>query len=271
MKGNKFTVKSLQICPILLGIISALILPACGGKKAAENDSDTVKAPVDTSYLHLETPDLAMRELQGDVESCVLEYYFMEAPEDITTDSVTFTPQGNLLSVTSWYTDGGRRICSSDVRFETDADGNYLPAVDRVSPEMRTSIERDALGRIVVWDYAPSDNGAESDKSYLEEYSWGDDDLLKGYKLSGWEYSSRAGYEYDADGRRSNTVTVSDDIEFHSTDTQTYTYKKFDERGNWIEREVRGKTEYDDEGHKSTSMSLRIDKRRIRYHSDPRR
>lgn len=250
---------------VFCAVVAAASFASCGSGGAGASDSDSVKAAEKADTLAMQTPDLAWKDLSGNVESCVLEYYDMSAPKDISADSVAFTPEGNVASMVSYSVWDGRKASTLDVSFLRDSGGKELPAADRASEEgLVVSLERDGDGRIVSFSRNRPD-GDYTESAYTEYYTWDEDGRPASFEINGAEWTTRVKYEYGADGRLAKSVAVSSEYDYEATDTQTYVYKAEDARGNWTEREVSVVSEQDDEGRKTTTRSLRVERRRIRY------
>lgn len=250
----------------------ALLAAGCGGgqKKAADSDSISEAQPTDT--LALATPDLLWKELSGPVECCMMEFYDMAEPADVQADSVAYNADGSLAALATFYTSGGRLVKVTDFQFSYDGGGNSVRAADKASsPDapMAVSLVRGRDGEIVSWEYAPTKD-VESDLAYTEDYSWNEFGLPKSRTINGWEWYSTTSYSYDDAGRRTKAVTKTSGIEYEATDTHTYRYTEIDDHGNWTEREVNVASEEDDEGHKTTHKSLRVERRRIHYRPSAR-
>ena len=246
-------------------VLAVAALASCGSRNASSSDSDSLKSVDGEDEELFSAPDLAWKELKGNVESCVLEYYTMDSPRDVNVDSMAFAPDGSIATLASWSVWSGKKVKSLDVDFLADADGNTLPAADKASEEgIMVSIERDAQRRIVSFSHNRPD-GEYSESGYTEYYTWGESGYPASLELVGAEWTTRVVYEYDDAGRLVRSVAASAEYDYESTDTQTYVCKAEDSHGNWTEREVSVLSEEDDEGRKATRRCMRIDRRRIRY------
>lgn len=251
---------------VIAGCVLLCAACACGRGKSGGTDSDSV-CYRESGEEVVSSPDLAFKELSGPVKSAVLEFFSLDNPDEISADSVSYDDEGRVRGLVSYYRSGRDRTLVSDFRFDYTSEGEALPAPDRVAGgTLEARIGRDGLGRIVDFVCELSEDPENGDeRAYREEYSWDEYDRLRSYELTGWEWTARTTYSYDAQGRRSKAVTVSSDIGFESTDTQTYSYKAFDSHGNWTEREVKVVSEQDEDGVKSRHTSVRIERRRIHY------
>lgn len=261
----QFTPSFLRYSRLCMAVAPALMLAlaGCGSKAKSASDSDSATQASAVDSLPQLTPDLRWKELHGPVHSCVLEFYDMADPKSVSADSVVFNADGSLASLTTFTSFDGKRSKATDIIFSYDSNGNAVKGTDKAA-DMQVSIVRGPEGEILSWQYAPAD-GSDSDGSYTEDYSWNEQGLPRRLEITGWEWNASTSYSYDDKGQRTKAVTKSEDIDYESTDTQVYTYKQFDSRGNWTEREVSVSRHENDEGRETDSRSIRVERRRIHY------
>ena len=258
--------KYCKTVPFLGGLSLLLVCGGCGHGKSGRSDTDSTALSV-VENEGATSPDCVFKELSGNVKSVALEFYTLDSPAEISVDSVSFDKNGRLEGMTSFFISGGDKTCVADFRFDYTSAGETLPASSRIpGNDFEARISRDGLGRIIEFVCEmPGDPERGGEGTYREEYTWDASGKVGEYVLIGWEWAAHTGYTYGDDGLRIKAVTVNSDIGFESTDTQTYVYKTFDDRGNWTEREVKVVSEQDDEGVKSRNTSVRIERRRIHY------
>ncbi len=259
----------MKATPIILATIFSLVLAACSDtNKKNTGDSDSISSSVEPQEI-ITTPDLAFKELLGPVESSVTESYLSDNPTQVWTDSVGYDATGQLIAIASFFSDDGVKSTLTDFRFtplqegETEQKGrSMIPN----SPFVAT-IGRDAYGQIIFFEKAdPNDPEKGADEWFEEHYTWNESGHIRQFDLTAWEWGTSTIYEYNEKGLKATAVKTASGIEYEETDNYTYNYLSFDEFGNWIEREIKITGKIDDEGRKSTSTSLRIERRRISYY-----
>lgn len=252
------TVRNLIGTAIMAAAIVSMA--ACGNKTkdnqdgaaAADSISEGMAAQADEDIVLMETPDLTLYALKGNVKTAVTKGTLREADGEL--QSLAFDEQGRLTRIDD-YSISYAKVEGGKV---TKAGGN--------------NVKRDKQGRITAVDcadgcsgqmgrhYKYTKNGYECDYDYGEcsglyvEKVTTDDDGLP-VKAEGASYDESGEWEV----------------------TYTYTYTKFDEKGNWTERKVKWNdkyTEYDETEDGTPNNTVKEDggtvtqARTITYHGE---
>lgn len=260
-----------------------LLASSCGKKSVHTADSATVVAGQTADSL-FSTPDLLWHQLRGPVASCVTletaaltrgsEFSADPSAEGATSDSITFSPQGLLLSQTTVRRFGGINHLALKVALSYDADGNLVSGSDSsAEPHLKADIVRNAFGEPTDYVVCLPDGSFNSENAFRLALSWGDGRLLRS-ELKADELVEKRKFSYAGMSFFPSSVKLeSEDIEESVIGEESYVYTSFDEMGNWTERHVTVKTRgkrYDvdselPEAREEAVLTYRIDRRRISY------
>ena len=222
--------KKITLFAITLAIIG---LASCGNAVKNANGSDsTVIENRDT----LQTADLSMFFLQGPVKT--VSYQRREdggAWEE--TDKLEFDKEGRLTGFQCWTASGDGYL---KILYAKDPDGEILVE------KQKRKIERDESGRITMLPTEYTDGKNNSNFGLYWTYNIKGRPSVKETVVMGYymteeftSWNEKLGLpivmKYEMSGRGMEEET-----------THTYTYKKFDQWGNFTEREISTHGKFED-------------------------
>ncbi len=201
-------------------------LASCGNavKNANGSDSTSVKGG-DT----LRTADLSMFFLQGPVKT--VSYQRREdggAWEE--TDKLEFDKEGRLAGMQCYTVSGDDYM---KISYAKNPNGEILLAGEK------RKVERDGQGRITMLPTEYTFDG-EYDEGFGRYWEYKNGRLAQHYKELPAGYSTAEIFtSWNAKLNLPLTMVIEDSGKgYDETTTETYSYKEFDEWGNFIEREI---------------------------------
>ena len=141
-----------------------------------------------------------------------------------------------------------------------DADGNFTKGVTA-----KTKMRRDDKGRVVFYRQA---NDEDDDAMFKNEFTYDEQGRLKKIERTFWESSQEEEFFYEGDNpypvrRRYQSSEEGTEVE---SETE-YRYTKFDEQGNWTEREMRYRGDTTEgEGTTTRWRGAMLERRTISYY-----
>ena len=213
--------------------ILVTIATACGNRT---NQSNAQEATIDTVVVDtFSSPDLTLYELKGHVNTCKTTSHEATLKDGkYVIKDTKGTPPSHLVFTEQGYV-------SKDGIFDLtyDEQGKVLKGVNVTDKDMKISIERNKNGYLTSLTCENKKYGMESDQAYKINYKWNDKNQMTAEEFQGWEWSSANHYKYDDKGLRQELTNQSNpDYEVEVDNTSTYIYTKFDDKGNWTERNV---------------------------------
>ena len=189
--------------------------------------SDKVEAAVPTP-----SADLAAFGFKGKVEEAFSTEFTVQ--DDDADDLVADEPYNSNDSEHGYSFDKAGRITVDPWGgvYAYDADGNFTKGVTE-----KTKMRRDDKGRVVFYRQA---NDEDDDAMFKNEFTYDEQGRLKKIERTFWESSQEEEFFYEGDNlypvrRRYQSSEEGTEVESESE----YRYTKFDEQGNWTEREIR--------------------------------
>ena len=146
--------------------------------------------------------------------------------------------------------------------YEYDADGQFVRGITA-----KTKMKRDDKQRVVFYRQA---NDEDDDAMFKNEFVYDEQGRLKKVSVTFWESSQEEEFFYEGDNIYPSRREYSAEEEGTEWKSSTeYIYTKFDDRGNWIEREkhLRGSEKVgDEEGGTTSWRDKTIEKRTVEYY-----
>lgn len=148
-----------------------------------------------------------------------------------------------------------------------DADGNFIKGVT-----VNCTMERDSLGRVVSYGKKESDNDREM---YSMGFGYDADGRMTTLERAYWEVLYNDTLTYSADNVYPSQLVSDGAVEsFVVYTVEDYVYNKFDDKGNWTERECKTvmKTASaldDDDSNAEYERWTTTERRTISYYSTP--
>ena len=224
----------------------------------AEADDDGDDAPATPA-----TPaaDLSAFGFPGPVQESFCNVY--EA-EDIDADVLTKgepADTGDSEQGYSFTPDGRVTADPYGGVYSYDAEGRFKSGVSE-----NTVMRRDGFGRVI---YYLQQNGEEDDARYENKFSYDDRGRLVKVERTFWESLAVEEFYYEGDNTYPSERLYRLDEEGTVVESSTkYRYTKFDDQGNWTEREerYRGTTAEGDESSRTSWRGAQVVERQIAYY-----
>ena len=251
-------------------IMLLLTMTACnkqkktGGDEEAKGDSvatavtDTVK-PAEVEYTKT---DLTAFGLVGHVKKVVtLSYAAHPQGDKLVSDG---PQEGSDNQLMTFGEDGVVTLDAFGNPYVYDKDGKFVEGRSKVS-----KMERDAKNRIVSYENRESQNHWEG---YNYEFTYDEAGRIVKYNYVGWEEIFEYTYTFDGDNLYPSSQLMEGQATADLFKYETfYRYTRFDDEGNWLEREVwENQQEGVEDGSDNPSMEstkvYRIEKREITYY-----
>lgn len=205
-------------------------LVSCGNQSNKSNAQTAGTVIIDT----FSSPDLTMYGLKGHVRTCKTLTYpaliknneYAIKDGEVTSSLLVFTGQGYL-----------KQDDIFDLTYNEQ--GKLIKGINIKAENMKVSVKRNKGGYITAILCEDKQAGMEHDQAYRIDYTWNKRKEMIKEKYSGWEWTSINHYKYDEKGLLHEKSSKDNfDYETEVTHTTTYLYTKFDDRGNWTERNV---------------------------------
>lgn len=143
--------------------------------------------------------------------------------------------------------------------YSYDQTGKFVKGVTA-----KSVMKRDGQGRVVFYQQKDDD---EDDAMFTIEYTYDAKDRIVKVEQSFWEWNVTETFTYEGDNIYPATRRYKrNEIEMSSESETTYRYTKFDEVGNWIEREMTYRGSTREEGETIRWRGANIEERRISYY-----
>ena len=215
------------------------------GKKHAVQDKGNRQDEASDGDAGFITPDLLLFGVKGHVKS-------VETNDGKEKVRITFDDKGLLASYPC--TEGSRDFIFKDGK----AVGKYF------------SSKRNANGQLVRFAYEPYEDMDEHWYTDIYELTYNASGRVVTTVQTGWESSSTTKHEYDGKELCTREVCEGMAESLGYKVITTYTYTKFDDRGNWTERKCKmHSVEWEGEeetAEKNTSDATSVEKRVITYY-----
>ena len=209
---------------LFLAISAILICCANTSSKKADATAENAGAPSVSASVVENTPtDVKGLGLVGNVkEVSVTVCEISPEPGEPWIDSVQvmrFDENGRVLK--DRY----------DNLYKYDDNGNFVFGLSA-----KTKMRRDENGRIVYYENRQDE---EDDLGFHINFEYDGNGRMSKVKMQGWESSVEETFTYTGDNVYPDRYNAeSDDEGDNYYVVVDYTYKKFDDKGNWTEREV---------------------------------
>ena len=253
----------------LLSLAAICMMVACAGNNkpaGQENEKDSTSASITTnvaSAAEEETPiDLKAFGFKGKVAEVTYQSFSVENEDaedlkatdlytsDDAPDHYAFSKEGRIIE------DPWNGV------YHYNDQGDFIKGVNE-----KSVMRRDEQGRICFYRHAEDD---EDDCMFTNEFTYDAQGRITKIDRGFWEASIVEDFFYEGDSPYPNKRIYHRDDQGFSVDTETlYRYTKFDENGNWIERELRytgTETDAFDESANTRWKGANIEKRVIRYY-----
>ena len=182
--------------------------------------------------------------------------------------SVTVTDLSDA-EPTSWqdstqymkFDDNGRVLKDRyDNLYKYDDKGNFIYGLSE-----KSKMRRDEKGRIVYYENRMDE---EDDQGFTLKFEYDENGRMVKTERTGWESTVDQTFTYTGDHIYPDRINLeSEDEGDHYSTVITYNYKKFDNSGNWTEREIHSVCKHTIDGElEDTTDSKSIEKREIQYY-----
>ena len=145
--------------------------------------------------------------------------------------------------------------------YKYDDKGNFIFGLSA-----KTKMRRDEKGRIVYYENRQDE---EDDLGFHINFEYDDNGRMSKAKMQGWESTVDEAFTYTGDNIYPDRFNAeSEDEGDHYSLVVDYTYKKFDDKGNWTEREVHSVSKHTvvDEDTEETYETKSLEQRVIQYY-----
>ncbi len=251
---NLHLMKSFKITILL---VLSLLLVCCDN--ASKKNAGLASEKANSSSVEVketeDTPiDLKCFGLTGDVREVIVTIH------DISPDGDGASWQDNAENME--FDRSGKVLKDRfDNIYKYDDNGVFISGVSD-----KSKMQRDNKGRIVFYENRMDE---EDDEGYAINFEYDDNDRMSKVEFSGWEATVEHIYTYESGHIYPDRVNwESDDQGDHYSTVITYTYKKFDDKGNWTEREAKTVCKYTnvDSPEVETTESINLEQRQINYY-----
>lgn len=212
----------------LFSLTLLMVLTTACGNRANQSKTPKETVAVDTFC----SPDLTFHELKGHVQSCTTLTYeatlnnveYIAKSTEATPQVLVFTKQGYLKNNEMY-----------DLTYNEQ--GKLTRGVYVTDNNLKVFIKRDKNGYITSLT-CEDKPGVDNLWAHHIDYKWNNKKQLIEKEFVGWEWSSSNQYKYDEKGLRQESKITDSGFEQEDENTSYYTYTKFDNKGNWTERNV---------------------------------
>ena len=255
----------------VLTSLFVLALAACGAKsaEAKDNSNSETQAPATAETADNSAADKAPTSIdvqafgfKGAVKEALYSSFFVA---DVTADVLVAEDEiDNEGEVEKYCFDKAGRVTVDPWGgiYAYDGSGNFVKGVTA-----KSKMQRDDKGRVSQYSQANDD---EDDAMFHNTFTYDAQGRIAKVERAYWEMTIEEKFTYEGDNpypaRR----------EFHKSDVGTevesttdYRYTKFDEQGNWTERELRvigTETEEGEEDYPTRWTNALIERRAISYY-----
>ena len=215
------------------------------GTASSAEVADHVNTPTDVRCFGLlgdvKEVRLSIREYTGDSEDD-----FWESKDSL---QLAFDESGRIVR------DNYENI------YQYDAQGNFVKGLTE-----KSKMKRDEKGRVVEYMNWMDE---EDDQGFTITFAYDAQNRMSKVNIGGWESTIDQIFTYTDDHVYPDRENCeSEDEGDHYSTVITYTYKKFDVKGNWTEREAHSVAKHtiDDEPEGEPTVLRRIEQRKIVYY-----
>lgn len=246
-----------------------LALTSCGAKSTEIKDNNTnetqttAEATDNTAADKTQTPiDIQAFGFKGPVKEAV---YSSFSVADETADVLVAEDEIDNEGVVEKYSfDKAGRITADPWGgvYVYDADGNFTKGVTT-----KSKMQRDDKGRVSNYSQA---NDEEDDAMFHNTFTYDEQGRLVKVERSYWEMTIEEKFTYEGDNSYpARREFLKNDEGTTVESTTAYRYTKFDEKGNWTERELRiagSETEEGEEDYSTRWSNAMFERRTISYY-----
>lgn len=208
--------------------------------------------------------------MKNKVKQCDFSYYLATAKDTIYTLEAELKEENYTLT----FTEKGLLESNRLFKFTYNEKDNLIKGENLSNKEMKIVVDRDKQGRIITITSKDKKYGMESDQAYKINYTWNKQGEVTKEAFSGWEWKNFNTYTYNKEGLRTMVRTKDNpSYEEEINGKITYQYTAFDNKGNWIARNVKTvmttstlDMETDQLTNSSTQTIYTIEKRQITYY-----
>lgn len=237
----------------LLIAVALSVLFVCCGNTTKEGKSENGQPSSGDSKAMADTPtDVKCLGLAGNVKEVSvtvtdLSSETQESWED-STQYMRFDEQGRVLK--DRY----------DNLYKYDDKGEFVYGLSE-----KSKMKRDEKGRIVYYENRMDE---EDDMGFDIKFEYDGADRMTKSVMVGWEATIEDTFTYTDDHIYPDRQNMeSEDEGDHFSTVVTYTYKKFDDNGNWTEREVKSVSKHTIDGEdQGTEEYTQNEQRKILYY-----
>ena len=256
---------------LVLTSVFVLALAACSAKSTEAKDNNTNETQTQTTAEatdnaaddKVQTPiDIQAFGFKGPVKEVVFSSFTVA---DETADVLVAEGEIDNEGVVEKYCfDKAGRITVDPWGgvYAYDADGNFTKGVTA-----KSKMQRDAQGRVSNYSQA---NDEEDDAMFHNTFTYDAQGRLVKVERSYWEMTIEEKFTYEGDNSYpARREFLKNDEGTTVESTTAYRYTKFDDQGNWTERELRiagTETEEGEEDYSTRWSSAIIERRTISYY-----
>lgn len=251
---------------LMLGVVFMIV--ACKGNQKTQNEdetkADSTEVTRETTADKDEEPVITALDVKsfgflGPVkESFIIRYEVTNLDDDVL-EKGEMSNDANDEAGYSFSMDGRVTADAYGGVYNYDKIGNFVKGISA-----KSVMKRDEKGRVV---YYSQKEDADDDAMFTNKFTYDEKDRIIKVEQTYWEWSVTEEFTYNGDDLYPSTRRYKrqeDGLEGESE--TTYRYTKFDEIGNWIEREMtyRGSTREEDEV--TRWRGANIEERKITYY-----
>lgn len=238
--------------------MTSVVLISCSGSKNQDDASGNGAVAATMEEAVALTSDMTVAEVKGNVQSVTVSVFEATMnggelkPSDTPLEVISygFDQQGRLTAYSDKFNNGSYTRYDFSIAY---ADDSFNGKITNLKDKSRQIvIERDADNRITR---LADSHSTDTDRD--EAWSWTDGRLTE-VSVTCWEWSEGWTLTYDDKGLVATRVDTWEEYEEGSEVTSTYTYVKFDDHGNWIERSAKidqASTAWDNESEKMVTTA----------------
>ena len=243
----------------IISILSLMAIFVCCAnapqQKTTEVAQDNPAPVVDAKSIENTPTDVKCFGLLGNVKEVLLS--IREYTEGSEND---FWESKDSLELA--FDENGRIVRDSyENIYKYDDKGNFIQGLSD-----KSKMRRDDKARVVFYENRMDE---EDDQGFSMTFEYDGNDRMTKVVYTGWEFTVDHLFTYTDSNVYPDRINMeAEDEGDHYSTVITYTYKKFDDHGNWTEREAHSVAKHtiDDEPEGDDTILKRIEQRKISYY-----
>ena len=249
-----------------LALSTMLMTSACKGSQQPQSVSETdttevskedtageAKEPVRTAL------DVASFGFLGPVQESFCQQYTVKDESADSFEKDEPVDSGNDEIGFAFSADGRVTADAYGGVYNYDDKGKFTKGINA-----KSVMKRDEQGRVVYYSHKEDE---EDDAMFTNEFTYDEKGRIVKIVESYWEWQTTKIYTYEGDNIYPSTRRYKRlDEGMEAESETTYRYTKFDELGNWTERELRYRGNTKEEGETTRWNGANIEVRTIKYY-----